>query len=1095
MLKAPLDVPQYWVIDALDECVRYTEFFSLLRGVQACFPLRIFLTSRRLNDSQKLLRQIDSCAISVVELPAKNTKSDIELFVRNRVRGLHIDAADEKEELTKVILKKSDTSFLWARLVLDELDDVYGHEGIRNVLRMIPPGMMPYYKRIIRDMEQNEREKHIAKAILRWSILAARPLSVTELTNALKLDIGANLSSPKQAVEVLCGQLLTIDLGSNEVHIVHATAREFLVSEDAGYFALRKGEDHDRISLSCLRLLNSPQMQPPRHKSLLQQKRLPRPHPPLLDYAISYFSEHIFNASTESDELVMALDKFFSLTVLAWIEKLAIAGGLHHLIRTARNLKGYLERAHKHRSHQSPQLKRIGDWATDISMLAARFADPLRLCPHSIYFLIPPLCPTESAIYKQFGRVPQGLGLLALNNRYWDDCIATLNFEDDTAATLGCGANLIAIGFETGTLHLYNHRNYQKTKSISVKFPVELIRIDPEGQFLAASSRKCITVWDLHGNLRWEAKSRRRSILLTSSATVIISITEQGIMLKRNAQTGELIEEQTFVYQPPDFEVEDTSVHTKTPFHATISTDFQILALAYRNAPICMFDVNSQELVGWAIDSHSRAPAHIIFNPNPETNLLLVAYNESHLALYDSWSGAPIHENNPEEHVVYNCVTCSPDGRTFATVDVRGTLRIWDFGSLVELYHVVTPSHSFRILEFTSDALCLLDLVDQELRIWSPSTLVRRTEEEDAGISDYTRSLPVIKGQYEKLRSSRIDAFCVHEKLPFVFCGTHQGDVVAYYCQTGEQSGVLYSHREAVRCVTTCKAQLIASSDLNGTVQVWEFSVSSNSIKPERLVLEKHFSSTVHQLVFNEPGGCLLISTTDADFVYNTRDKGFAGSMRVEAGPRSLWKWIKFPDFQVEADGFALIENETLTVFSGLKFPSKAAGLDTIPLNYLMNEDCWKSSINSVSFIAETRQLIVEVQQTYGYSTKSAVFVFQFQTLQGLQKSSLVIKLLDVLPTTLCTHFLGMMIRNNKPRLVFLDHNSWVVSIDAAMLVTEKQYIRHFFVPGELIPGSYNMLPLQSAKDDFIFYAYNEIAIVKNGLQFSKMYPLDFYGT
>lgn len=179
-------------------------------------------------------------------------------------------------------------------------------------------------------------------------------------------------------------------------------------------------------------------------------------------------------------------------------------------------------------------------------------------------------------------------------------------------------------------------------------------------------------------------------------------------------------------------------------------------------------------------------------------------------------------------------------------------------------------------------------------------------------------------------------------------------------------------------------------------------------------------------------------------------------------------------------------------VFSGSQFPSRLPGVNILSLKYTTEDDFVESNINSATFITQTKQLIVEVQQTCGYTSKPTIFVFQLH-FQGSQASSslpITIQLLGALPTTLCTHFLGTTIRANRPKLVFLDHNSWVISIDAALLTAEKQYMQHFHVPSELTRGSYDMLPLQSAEDDFIFYAYDRIAIVKNGLQFSKMYPI-----
>jgi len=177
------------VVDALDECVKYPEFFTLLKDTQTQFPLRIFITSRKLSNMPRLIRQLEDCDITIVQIPVDDTMRDIELYIRNRIADLPIDGEDEREELARKILVKSDASFLWVRLVMDELEDVYGYESISQVLQGIPEGMLSYYERAVTEMAEKKREQHIAKAILLWTVLPARPLSVSELAQALQLDI------------------------------------------------------------------------------------------------------------------------------------------------------------------------------------------------------------------------------------------------------------------------------------------------------------------------------------------------------------------------------------------------------------------------------------------------------------------------------------------------------------------------------------------------------------------------------------------------------------------------------------------------------------------------------------------------------------------------------------------------------------------------------------------------------------------------------------------------------------------------------------------------------------------------------------------
>lgn len=259
------------------------------------------MTSRKLPDHPKLVHQLDGYVIHVIEIPTIDTMRDISLYVRDRIEVLPIDEEEDKESLTKEILSKSNASFLWVRLVLDELESVYGYESIMSVLHSIPGGMMSCYRRTVTEMKENKRERHLIQAILKWVVCASRPLTILELTEALRIDINVHLPSARRAVEGLCGHLVSVDKHTDLVQIVHTTAREFLLSNEAEEFRISRPEANECLALACLQLLGSPAMQPPRHRRLLTQRRQEQSSSPLLGYAITQFSEHILGASAESD--------------------------------------------------------------------------------------------------------------------------------------------------------------------------------------------------------------------------------------------------------------------------------------------------------------------------------------------------------------------------------------------------------------------------------------------------------------------------------------------------------------------------------------------------------------------------------------------------------------------------------------------------------------------------------------------------------------------------------------------------------------------------------------------------------------------------
>lgn len=153
------------------------------------------------------------------------------------------------DDIVQQILSRSNASFLWVRLVLYELEGVYGYESMISVLHGTPESMISYYRRTIAEMRKNKREMHISQAILTWTICASRPLTISELTEALHLDINVRLASTKMTVEGLCGQLMSVDKYTGIVQVAHTIAREFLLSDDAEEFSISKAKAHERLAL------------------------------------------------------------------------------------------------------------------------------------------------------------------------------------------------------------------------------------------------------------------------------------------------------------------------------------------------------------------------------------------------------------------------------------------------------------------------------------------------------------------------------------------------------------------------------------------------------------------------------------------------------------------------------------------------------------------------------------------------------------------------------------------------------------------------------------------------------------------------------
>ncbi|KAI1125662.1 NACHT and WD domain protein [Nemania abortiva] len=1082
ILQTPRLTSQFWVFDAIDECLGYAELFTFLKGLRSKFPLKIFITSRKLPDFPKLVRQIDNCVVRVVEIPVVDTMRDITLYIRDRMEVLPIDREEDKENLTNEILSKCNASFLWVRLVLDELESVYGYESMMSVLHSIPEGMISYYKRIISEISRNMREKHLIRAILIWVVCASRPLTISELAEALRIDIKVHLASPMSAIEGLCGQLVLVDKQTALVQIVHNTAREFLLSAEAEEFRISRTESNERLALCCLQLLVSPPMQPPKHRRLLGQKRQEHPSSPLLDYAITQFSEHILDSEVESNALLISLNRFLCTTVLSWVEKIVSQKHLHHLTKVARSLKGYLDRrAQSYLSLDRPA-ETIACWAEDLGRLVTEFGGALIVQPRSIYFLIPPLCPNETAIHKQFGRLPDGLKLSGFSNKDWKDCIVALSFEEDTAATVICDDRHIAIGFDLGTIQLYKHGSYQKEQIMKHAYPIERLALDPSGVFIVSASIKDIVVWDLDGNILWQKKLRSRCILLTATPSLVICVMMSAKAIWWDITTGEELVYHQYPYRALDSAERQSKGPTKAPFIGEFNPGLELLALAYQTGPICIYELQTHEWIAWVVDDNSRNVTHLTFNPSPDVNLLLVAYDDSKLSLYDPWYGTLIRSQQPDTSAILQALSCSPDGRTFATVDTQGHLRIWDFETLAMFYYVLTPTASFRTLTFTTDGLNLVDVVNQEMRIWAPSALIRNPVEREGSRSDQDTAVPVTAGQYKQFRSAKLRVAISHECYPILVSGNHNGDVMVYD-QDGNQTGVLYAHSNSIiKCLALSRGNDIASSDTDGIMKVWQLDTSQLPVvRAARQRFQVHFKTAIRQVLFDDEGKYLLVSTTDLDSVYEVATGAVVGSLSFRVNKRQIWRWTCLQASDT-TKRFVLVCDGSVKCYSALDFPSETAGA-RIKLEFKVDPEFTITSIDSITVHTETSSLIVDVSQRCGYLTSSILLIFRIPDLFNPEQPEVRVEPLRVLFSDYYMHFLGLNLTEFK--LVFLHKNSWVCSVELPALA-DRHYTRHFFVPNQFTTRANEIKPWITRDKALIFALHDKFAVIKNGLVFQE---------
>lgn len=383
--------PHYWVIDALDECTNPSSLFSLFSRVGKEIPLRVFITSRPLPSIHRHFLQQKIPAFEE-QIRAEDSLQDIKLYLQTHAPVLPIQDQSACNDLIAQILHKCNGSFLWATLVLRELEMAHSIEQIQDVLKNVPVEMDDLYTRILDGILTLPSSVKLAKSILRWTICAIRPLKIEELKEVLRLDIDQNVPQLESVIESICGNLVYVN-SQYRVHTIHQTLATFLTRQGLNSeFAIDKKKENSRIAEVCLNYLRGKELETSRIRRGKAFSGTNK-RSAFVDYASLHFSEHLANSSSALDEPLILLDSFLKSNVLTWIEIIAATGDLSCLIRSAEHFRSYLNRRAKYRAPIGTEVQAVDAWANDFIRLGAAFGRSLLSSPTSIHFLTPPVCP------------------------------------------------------------------------------------------------------------------------------------------------------------------------------------------------------------------------------------------------------------------------------------------------------------------------------------------------------------------------------------------------------------------------------------------------------------------------------------------------------------------------------------------------------------------------------------------------------------------------------------------------------------------------------------------------------------------------------
>ena len=1043
--------PQYWVIDALDECKTGSDLVPFLLKAIETSTIRIFLTSRDPFESPRQL-------------------------INSRAAVFSIDEAAQQNMVT-LIIQKSAGCFLWVSLILQELRQVHTSAEIRQVLENVPSDMNELYSRILDSMSKAPYGKVLAKAILTWTVCAARPLTTDELYHALQFDIEDSIDNVERSIVSSCGQLVYVDAQSR-VQIVHQTARDFLLrAAGTSEFGIDAKAGHKRLAMTCLQYLSGSEMKAPKHRkislgSIMKQRC------PFVTYACNSYFQHIPHVSSTDDEFFLALVKFLqSSNVLSWIEYLALNSNLNHLIQTGKAFKNFLQRRSTRLSPIGKEIALLDSWSNDLVRLVTKFGKRLLASPSSIFHLVPPFCPPETAPHKQFAASTRGIAVLGLSATTWDDCLSTIVNPSLQFSALACSARYFAIGTSSGSIFVYNDMTCQETRTMQHGELVKFLKFGHRIDVLVSAGPKIVRVWDNSswGEVwRFDVTQQCMSIEVMEEEELVIGALKNNQLLIWDLSTGNVRDSTDWTK-----DLKGPISHAyRRPIAASFCIESNLLAVLYRGQDILVWDLEQDALhetyckeTGIRAHNHQRRSANpgaigLIFSTAPNTALLAANYSDGDLVLFDLFEGIV------RETTVANTqsLACSPDGRTLACGNSSGIVQLFDFETLRLLYRINSGDYLIKALAFSGDSHRLLDIRGSECRVWDPTVLVRQDADEETSDTVSVSTAP----QEVSLDASDDLLLITSVACPGIegifFVGKENGTVYLYETSSGRQSHELFSHADGVSILALAfdsESNIIISTDSSSRVMAHQLNYQRQRWESGGVVFDYRAGLAVEQVLSNRRTTRLLVSTARSDSLWSPSADGGKLVEEVKWPKRCTHRWSTHPSQQ---DQLILISenNAYLYQWEMLQRLSDEVLLEGSILPELTIQSiipCFNGTVIATTFAESSRprsesKILLWHSSDFTKDSRSAVPVPKYQFLAAQVRA---------------------IIGSDGRRLVFLHSSNWICSTDSQVTSTDG-YFRHFFLPADWLSTDAGLVIDLTHNGDIIFVKRDEVAVIKRGL-------------
>ena len=848
---------------------------------------------------------------------------------------------------------------------------------VELALEQLPLGMEALYDRMASSIAQNPSatDRALASSILQCVTCSLRALTIAELSHALHEDTSRMLDVQRSIVE-LCGGFVVIDNGAN-VAMIHQTAREYLVNGKDRPFHVDRDVAHKDIFLSCMRCLMTIGL---RAKVKGIQK------PEFLDYAASSWSSHLTLAPLDCGQAAEVLSNFLNgHWVLTWIQVLATSKQLRVLIRASKHLSKY---SAAHKDHDRANIKRQGlieSWAEDIVKLVGKFGAILRQDPESIYKIIPPFCPQNSAIYQQFGKTKdKSLLVSGISTPDWDDSLARLSFEYGSyASSISAAGAQIAILILSGSVVLYDSSTFEEVTASPIKHGERVYRMElnSTGTLLATYGYRTTKLWEVSTGIckmsveNIESRPRPLAMLLANNSTMLVVGTDdrriRSLDLNRTSPAWHLVGE----LEEPELE----GHFLNSSNYMALNKNGSLIAVAYRGHPLSAWETDGPVHIGHCWRRREEVARGEVIEAvwHPHCPEVLGLYIEGVVFKWRPYDG-----NTEEIAIGASRLAISRDGDLFATGDVRGTVKVYTTSDFCLLYQL-TSEEAVLGLAFSPDLNRFYDIRGYYGNAWEPNALMRFVEQRGKGIESGSETESLAQSlTVSEWRSRRIDSITVLAGSPiglFYCCGTEKGTVTLHGAQ-GEKLADLHvskSFLSVEQMSWSNDGRYLGFSDSSKKVIIISLIASAGNLEPpvERrleLSMKHNTNGPILQLLFHPDSNQLLVFSSSTICTISLTSSSVTQSLEWHT---SVCKWIIHPQDPALIIG---VGSDTIRILDW-----SLAELQTYRLEYPYNRNMElnpeslldQNTVNQVLVTHDKKHILVQMSASRP-NTKEKTFIY-----------------------------------------------------------------------------------------------------------------------